>query len=74
MPSADYYYRIDETTPKNPFLLEKVKLVGSLRKLAKKIEVNPSLLSLSLNKKKISLKAMIKIAKYFNKDTREIWP
>ena len=73
MTKANTLYQIDESTPKNPYLLEKVKEAGSLRKLAKLIEINPAMISFALNNKEISTSAKIKIAKYFDKDSAEIF-
>jgi hypothetical protein len=73
MLKADTYYKIDETTPKSRFLLKKVKEHGGVRPLAKKIGINHATLSLALNLKPISKMAMLKIAKFFGKDTIEIF-
>jgi len=69
----NHRYKLDENTPKNPFLLEKVKEAGSVSKLAKLIGLNKGILSLALNNKHISDESKIKIAKYFGKDTLEIF-
>lgn len=73
MAQSDTWFKIDESTPKNAFLLEKVKEHGSLRKLARKIGISYNFLSLALNKKKVSTNIKLKIAKFFQKDTIEIF-
>jgi len=73
MPKSDTWFRIDESKPKNPFLLEKVKEAESLRKLAKKIGIGYNYLSLALNNKPIPKWIKLKIARYFGKDTIEIF-
>ena len=74
MARSDTYFKIDETKDLNEFLLEMVKEYGSVRKLAKEIGIDPSTVSLGLNNKSQMTKASkIKIARFFNKDTIEIW-
>ena len=69
----EYLYKINESLPTNAFLLARIKEAGSLRKLAKMMDMYYVLLSNALHKKPISNRAKIKIAKYFNKDTIEIF-
>lgn len=64
---------IDENTFKNPFLLAEIKKVGSLRKLAQKMHLSPTTISLALNNKLECKATKIRIAKFFNKDTIEIF-
>lgn len=73
MASDVSWFRIDETTPKNPFILAEVKKAGSLRKLARKLGIHLNQLSKALNKKKCYKITKIKIAKYYGKDTIEIF-
>ena len=74
MPSKDTYFKINENTPKNSFILSFLKEKGiSLKTLAKEMNMHLTTLSLALNKKKISISAKLKIAKYFGKDTIEIF-
>jgi len=76
MAKKDTYYKIDETKPKNPLLLKllKERCDGVVSELARRCGVHKATISSALNKKRISLESMIKIARYFRKDTREIWP
>ena len=69
----EYLYKIDESTPKNAFILAKVREAESLSKLALKIGIAKGILSKALNKKYISKNAKLIIAKFFNKDTIEIF-
>lgn len=73
MTKSSSWYEIDETTPKNRFLLRKVKQFGGVRALARKIGVYPVIISSALNKKHISDEMKLKIARFFGKDTIEIW-
>ena len=75
MAKSDTYFKIDESKPKNLKLLNLMRLKDlSVSELARRCQINKSRVSLALNNKEVSLKHKIKIARYFNKDTREIWP
>ena len=51
--------------------LKRVEYLKS--KIAKLMEINKATLSLALNNKPISFNAMLKIAKFFKVDSREIF-
>jgi len=73
MASEDTWFKIDETKPHNAYLLKKIKEVGSLRKLAKILDVSAPTMSNALNNKDISKLTKLKIAAFFKVDTIEIW-
>ena len=74
MPSTDTYYKIDESSPKNTYLLKYIKSSGkSLRQVAKDMNINISSLSQALNKKKVTKPIKLKIAKFFGVDTIEVF-
>lgn len=73
MPSSDTWFKTDESKPKNAFLKKKVEEYGSVRKLAKAIGVPAWYVSNALNKRYLHPTGKIKIAKFFGKDTIEIF-
>ena len=74
MAKKDTYYKIDETKPKNALLLKLLKehCDGVVSELARRCGVHKATISSALNKKKISLEAMIKIARYFSTQLERI--
>lgn len=74
MPSSDTYFKIDESTPKNAYLLNYLNSSGkSLSQLARDIKVSKRIISEALNNKKLTNSMMIRIAKHFGVDSREIF-
>ena len=74
MAMSDKWYRIDETTPKNKvilLLLKEHKL--SVRGLAKKLKVQPYIVSWALNKKRISKEHKERICKFFGLEEKDIF-
>lgn len=71
---SDTWFKIDESKPKNDILLNLLKENNlSVRALARAIQVQPYIISWALNKKTITKEQKIKIARFFGKDTIEIF-
>lgn len=74
MPKSDTYFKIEENSVKNAILLDLLKKYKlSVSELARRCQVNKSIISLALRNKYISKIVKIKIAKYFGMDTLELF-
>ena len=75
MPPKDNRFKLDESKPLNPYLLKLIKeqANGNLSEFGRLVGLNKGIISLALNNKPVSIQAMIKIARPFGMDSREIF-